>query len=168
MPVSEDWVEEMLMYAQRPDVGVVSANIWNGQNQSYFAGGVLDQDSATGIHVINSGIDKNDQGYEADMRHVRNMTTASRICMMISEGTLEKAGEFEPEMKDCADIDLCLNCVENGLWNVWACFAEVNYYGENKIEEYWKQNDPFKKIWEKEIDSGDEFYHPLLKALKKI
>lgn len=168
MPVSEDWVEEMLMYAQRPDVGIVSANIWNGQNQSYFAGGVLDRDSATGIHVINSGIDKNDQGYEADMRHVRNMTTASRICMMISEGTFEKAGEFEPEMKDCADIDLCLNCVKNGLWNVWACFAEVNYYGENKIEEYWKQNDPFKKKWEKEIDSGDEFYHPLLKALKKI
>lgn len=50
-----------------------------------FAGGVLDQDSLTGIHVINKGMDKADQGYEANMRHVRNTTTASGICMMVPE-----------------------------------------------------------------------------------
>ena len=55
IPESEEWIEEMLMYAQRPDVGVVSANIWDNKGQSYFAGGVLDQDSLTGIHVINKG-----------------------------------------------------------------------------------------------------------------
>ena len=112
IPESEEWIEEMLMYAQRPDVGVVSANIWDNKGQSYFAGGVLDQDSLTGIHVINKGMDKADQGYEANMRHVRNTTTASGICMMVPERTFEKIGDFSTEMQDCADIDLCLRSRE--------------------------------------------------------
>lgn len=168
IPESEEWIEEMLMYAQRPDVGVVSANIWDNKGQSYFAGGVLDQDSLTGIHVINKGMDKADQGYEANMRHVRNTTTASGICMMVPERTFEKIGDFSTEMQDCADIDLCLRSREKGLWNVWACFADVAYAGDNTAEDYWKQCDLFKKKWKETIEAGDESYHPLLKALKKI
>lgn len=168
MPVSEEWIEEMLMYAQRSDVGVVSANIWNNKKKSYFAGGVLDRDSLTGIHVINKGIDRNDQGYEANMRHVRNTTVASRICMMVSDETFDKIGNFSSEMKECADADLCLRSIKNDLWNVWTCFSELNYCGDKMAEEYWNQNDSFKTKWKKEIDSGDKFYHPLLKSLKKM
>lgn len=71
-------------------------------------------------------------------------------------------------MQDCADIDLCLRSREKGLWNVWACFADVAYAGDNTAEDYWKQCDLFKKKWKETIEAGDEFYHPLLKALKKI
>ena len=82
--------------------------------------------------------------------------------------TFEKIGDFSTEMQDCADIDLCLRSREKGLWNVWACFADVAYAGDNTAEDYWKQCDLFKKKWKETIEAGDEFYHPLLKALKKI
>ncbi len=80
---------------------------------------------------------------------------------------MKKIGDFSTEMQDCADIDLCLRSREKGLWNVWACFADVAYAGDNTAEDYWKQCDLFKKKWKETIEAGDEFYHPLLKALKR-
>lgn len=168
MPKAEDWVEELLMYAQRPDVGVVSANIWDINEKSYFAGGVMDADEISGIHVINYGIDEKDQGYEANMRHVRNTSIASRVCMMISDRTFAKVGKFRTDMEDAADADICLKSKQSGLWNVWACFADVSYNGDKRIEEYWRKSDTFREKWTKEIEEGDEFCHPLLKKLKKI
>ena len=155
----------MLMYAQRPDVGVVSANIWNNKDQSYFAGGVLDQDSLTGIHVINKEMDKADQGYEANMRHVRNTTTASGICMMVPERTFEKIGDFSAEMQDCADIDLCLRSREKGLWNVWTCFAEFSYSKALTIEVDDTEIQKFISKWESRISKKDNFYNQNLAEL---
>lgn len=167
-PVAEDWVEELLMYAQRPDVGVVGTNIIHGDHQIYFAGGVLDQDASAGIHVINYNLSEQDQGYEANMRHVRNTSILSSLCLMISRNQLEGLGGFRTDLGDCGDADLCLRGKEQKLWNVWNCFAKMYYNGEEEIQDYWADNEKFQQDWKSRIIEGDGYYHPLLKRLGKM
>lgn len=167
-PMVEDWVEELLMYAQRSDVGVVGANIIHGNHQVYFAGGVLDQDERTGIHVINYNLIGQDQGYEANMRHVRNTSILSSLCLMVAKNQLGRLGGFRMDLGDCGDADLCLRSKEQKLWNVWNCFAQMYYNGEKDIQDYWIDNEKFRQIWKSRIIEGDGYYHPLLKRLGKM
>ena len=167
-PKSEDWIEEMLMYATRNDVGVVGAKIMDSKENICFGGAVLDKDAANKIHVINAGLPDSEQGYEANMRHVRNTSILTGICMMISKKHVDELGNFEEEMDGCADADFCMRSKEKGLWNVWDCFAEMYYTGAEGIDDFWNKNENWQEKWKKQIGQVDEYYHPLLKQLKKM
>lgn len=167
-PKSTDWIEEMLMYAMRNDVGVVGAKIMDNKENICFGGAVLDRDSANRIHVVNAGLPDREQGYEANMRHVRNTSILTGICMMVSEKHMEELEDFEEAMDGCADADLCMRSKEKGLWNVWDCFAEMYYTGKNSIDDFWNENKNWQEKWKKQIEQVDEYYHPLLKQLKKM
>lgn len=168
MPIVNDWIQEMLMYAQREDVGIVGTYIISEEGKVYFGGGVLDSSGHAGVHLINYGIKDIDQGYEANMRYTRNTTVLSALGMMIAKKRMEELGGFRMEMGDCCDIDLCLRSRRDNYWNVWNCFAKLYYSGHKEIFEYWSQDEKLKTTWEKEIESGDVFYNPVLKKLKKV
>ena len=168
MPIENDWLHEMLMYAQRADVGVVGANIISKGEKSYFGGGVLDSGSDTAIHVINYGLKEQEQGYEANMRYVRNTTVLSALGMMVSQKRLNELGGFHIELGDCCDIDFCMRSRKYNYWNVWNCFVKLYYEGEKEIFEYWTQHEKIEKVWKDEIEKGDEYFHPLLKKLQKM
>lgn len=165
-PENPGWVEEMLMYAQRKDVGVVGAKILNRKEEVIFGGGVLDEKE--GIHVINHGLPDKEQGYEANMRYVRNTSILTGLCMMISEHVAAGLGDFKETMADFADADLCMESKKSGLWNVWDCFVSIRYTGNKEMQEYWKDGKKWQEKWKDEIRQGDEYYHPLLKELKKV
>lgn len=167
-PKSKDWIEEMLMYAMRNDVGAVGAKIVDNKENICFGGAVLDKDSANKIHVVNAGLPDSEQGYEANMRHVRNTSILTGVCMMISEKQMDELGNFEEAMDGCADADFCMRSKEKGLWNVWNCFAEMYYTGENSLEDFWNKNKNWQGKWKEQIGQVDEYYHPLLKQLKKM
>ena len=129
IPENENWIEELMMYARRQDVGVVGTAIKSKWNKVDFGGAVLDRDE--GIHIIDKGLDWGNQGYEANMRYVRNITALTSMCMMISRKRMEEIGGYSIELGDCADIDFCLRCQEKKYWNVWNCFSAV-YYSESE------------------------------------
>lgn len=168
MPIENDWLHEMLMYAQRADVGVVGANIISKGEKSYFGGGVLDSGSDAAIHVINYGLKEQEQGYEANMRYVRNTTVLSALGMMVSQKRLNELGGFHIEWGDCCDIDFCMRSRKYNYWNVWNCFVKLYYEGKKEIFEYWTQHEKIEKVWKDEIEKGDEYFHPLLKKLQKM
>lgn len=168
MPIENDWLHEMLMYAQRADVGVVGANIISKGEKSYFGGGVLDSGSDAAIHVINYGLKEQEQGYEANMRYVRNTTVLSALGMMVSQKRLNELGGFHIELGDCCDIDFCMRSRKYNYWNVWNCFVKLYYEGEKEVFEYWTQHEKIEKVWKDEMEKGDEYFHPLLKKLQKM
>lgn len=163
MPVNTSWVEELLMYAQREDIGVVGPHMTDRNGRTYFAGAVLDYESPSGIHVINHGLDAEEQGYEANMKHVRNTTVLTMLCMMVSKNVFEELDGFDEELGACKDADFCIRSIRHGKKNVWTCFCSVTYSG---AENLWTECAELKKRWEQELEKGDEYYHPLLKKLK--
>lgn len=167
-PGNSNWIREMLMYAQREDVGVVGPFLGDKENHILFAGAVMDQDEPSGIHVINAGMDINIEGYEANMRHIRNTTVLSELCIMVALTDLNKLGGLDLSMGEYVIPDLCLRAREKGYWNVWNCFSKLNYYGQNEIKLYSVENKLFKNKWKNKLESMDDYYHPLLKKLKRM
>ena len=166
IPERKEWIEELLMYASRQDVGVVGVSIKNSEEQVVFGGGILDKEE--GIHIMNEGLEWREQGYEANMRHVRNTTLLTSVCMMIAKEKLDGAGGFQTDLGDCADIDICLKCLEKHYWNVWNCFAVMKYTGDKSIKDFWNNDDLLFERWKDRIEREDNYYHPLLKKLGKI
>ena len=81
---------------------------------------------------------------------------------------MEEIGGYSIELGDCADIDFCLRCQEKKYWNVWNCFSAVYYSESESVIDFWKNVNEFKIKWRDKILQRDEFYHPLLKELKKM
>ena len=162
------WIEELLMFVQREDVGVVGAHILYRKNQTYFAGAVLDKEAQAGIHVIDFNVQESEQGYEANLKHVRNTTILSILCMLVSKKEVAAIGGFRTSMGACADADLCLRCRQTGKWNVWTCFSRIYYNGNESVYRRWEKCQEFLNGWDTELRKGDEYYHPLLKALGRI
>lgn len=169
IPLNSDWVEELLMYAQRKDVLAVGAKILFGDNKICFAGLALDKESDRKIRFICQGLSDEEQGYEAMLRHVRNTTAIWRGCMMIEKQKIGKLGGFSKNLKEYEDVDICLKGIEAGYINVWTCFARIQYTAKPENIYYCKENTmKFNEAWKSRILERDGFCHPVLKSLELI
>ena len=168
LPMNEEWIEELLMFAQRKDVGAVGAELLYQENKVFFAGGVLDKNEKSGIHCINYNMNIEEQGYEANMKHVRNTTILSSMCMMISRKKLLQLNGFDENVGDCGDADFCLRLEKQGDLCVWNVFSKLNYQGNQDLQKIWEKCNTFKEKWKDNFNQVDQYYHPLLKMLKKM
>ena len=156
---SKHWVTEMLMFAQREDVGVVGGKIYDGNHAIYSAGIALNQDEPSLVHRMYFGEPWGSHGYEAGLCHVRNVTAVSGQCLMVSKKVFEDVGGLNSSCGKYCFIDLCLRIRKRDLLNVWTPFVETIYWG--KCETYLREErDAFAKLWEKEINTCDPYYNP--------
>ena len=162
------WIEEMLMFAQRKDVCAVSPKMIFEDNTICFGGMALDYESDSGVRFLFQGKSNEEQGYEAMLRIVRNITSVWRGCCMISSSKLQELGGFSEFVKGYEEIDFSLRGVEKNLWNVWTPFAEIRYRGN--VEETQIKGDikHFTGKWEKRMMEGDVFLPSRLKELNWI
>lgn len=168
IPETSDWVEELLMFAQRKDVCMVSPRIADKKKRIYFAGAVLDGEKEGWVHALNRGLLKGEEGYGANLKHVKNITSCSSVCMMISREKLLKMSGFRSETGDYGDVDMCLRGRKQGDWNIWTCFAGITYQGEGSVYAQWKDPGEFEILWKERLTEEDEYYHPFLKRLKRL
>ncbi|MEZ3488388.1 MAG: glycosyltransferase [Lachnospiraceae bacterium] len=165
VPLMAEWIEEMLMFAQRKDVAAVSPKILFKNNTIAYAGIALDNDKENKIRYLCQGIPDTEQGYEAILRYARNTTAVCRECFMIERSKWECLKGFREDLCGYEEIDLSLRAIEQGYWNVWTCFASMQLTG-NKLNEISKRDIvKFAKLWNNELRRGDVFYHPCWKKI---
>ena len=168
VPTTSDWIEEMLMFAQRKDVCAVSPKIIFDDETICFGGMALDYDSDNKVRFLFQGKSNKEQGYEAMLRIVRNITSVWRGCCMISAATFEELGGFDPYAIGYEEIDFSVRGVEKKFWNVWTPFVEIRYKGTVKEVRIKGNTAYFTQKWEKRLEQGDIYLHFHLKELKWI
>lgn len=161
-PLNDRWIQEMLMFVQRRDVCITGAKLYDKKGKVY-SGGIALENTDNYLKHMFMGTENNEQGYEAMLKLVRNVTALSRECIMMKKRTWEELNGFTGEMEGYESIDFCLRGKEKGLLNVWTCFAEIEVKRELKVT----ANKKFKERWFQEIE-GDMCAHPYLKELKLI
>ena len=165
--ITPDWIEEMLMYSQRRDVGVVGIKMYFLNGAIQHAGVIMGLGVVAG-HIF-LGAPRDALGYMARLQIVQNMSAVTAACIMIKRSVFEEAGLFDPEFHDSFnDLDLCLKVRKAGYLVVWTPYAEA-YHVESKSRGY---NTTFKRLalsaheaalfkerWEKELAMGDPYYN---------
>lgn len=165
--ITPNWIEEMLMFAQRPDVGAVGAKLLYKDNSIQHCGLVI----GLGGNVANNyGLKKgaDEPGYMHSLVLPQNYSAITAACLMVSrENYLAVGGFDEVDFKvGLNDVDFCLKLREMGLYNVWTPYAQLYHLesatrgsdevGINKIR-YENEITKLKSKWSNYYIYGDPF-----------
>lgn len=168
--ITPDWIQEMLMYAQREDVGAVGAKLYYEDNTIQHAGVGIGIFGLAG-HFFN-GCARNDVGYMGRLYWVQNLSAVTGACVMIPKKVWDEVHGLD-NWFDIAfsDIDLCMRIRRAGYLVVWTPFAEL-YHFESKTlgymttpekqERFQADMGRFKERFAKELSDGDPYYNPNL------
>ncbi|OOG88418.1 glycosyl transferase family 2 [Pseudomonas sp. A25(2017)] len=127
--IREDWLDELLNHALRPEVGVVGAKLVTPAGTLQQAGLItgLRGPAASPFlgQVANSG------GYMQRLVVDQNTSAVSAACLMIRTAIYLEAGGMDEALFQvtCNDLDLCLKVANLGYLNVWTPHAVLLHEG---------------------------------------
>ncbi|MFI3206630.1 MAG: glycosyltransferase [Clostridia bacterium] len=166
--MTENWIEEMLMYSQRPDVGIVGAMLYYPNNTVQHAGVILGVGGIAG-HA-HKNFPKGHGGYMGRMLYAHNLSAVTAACLMFKKSIFEEVSGLDEKNFAVAfnDVDLCLKVRELGYLVCFTPFAEL-YHHESisrgyeddikKINRFNAEIKYFEQRWEKILTDGDPYYN---------
>lgn len=165
--ITPDWLQEMLMYAQREDVGAVGAKLCYADDTIQHAGVGIGLLTLAGHY--HRGVARDHVGYMGRLLYTQDVTALTGACMLLKRTTWERIGGLDEMLAvDFNDIDLCLRLRKAGLLVVWTPFAEL-YHCESKSRKQRSAEDKhrfdteritFQLRWKNELEAGDPYYNP--------
>lgn len=168
--ITVNWMEELLMYAQRPDVGAVGAKLYYGNKTIQHAGVVLGLGAHRTAGHSHYGQHRENLGYMGRLCYAQNVSAVTGACLMVKRELFDRIGGLEEEFAiSLNDVDFCLKLREMGLLNVFTPFAEL-YHLESvsrgldnqgeKAARYNDESERFRKKWQNVLEKGDPYYNP--------
>ncbi len=167
--ITVNWMEELLMYAQREDVGAVGAKLYYGDKTIQHAGVVL----ALGAHRTAGhspyGQHRENLGYMGRLCYAQNVSAVTGACLMVAKELYWKVGGLDESFAvSLNDVDFCIKLREAGYLNVFTPFAELYHFesvsrglddqGE-KAERYEEESARFRAKWKAVLEKGDPYYN---------
>lgn len=168
--ISLDWIEELLMYAQRPDVGAVGAKLYYADRTIQHAGVVLGLGQHRTAGHSHYRVSSNNLGYMGRLCYAQNVMAVTGACLMMRKELFDRLHGLDEQFAvSLNDVDLCIRAWKAGCVNVFTPFAELYHYesasrgsdaqGE-KAERYAKESEVFRAKWKELLDRGDPYYNP--------
>ena len=168
--ITVNWIEELLMYAQRPDVGAVGAKLYYEDKTIQHAGVVLGLGAHRTAGHSHYGQHRENLGYMGRLCYAQNVSAVTGACLMVKRLLFLQANGLAEEFAiSLNDVDFCLKLRRMGLLNVFTPFAELYHFesvsrglddsGE-KAQRYAKESELFRKKWKEELAAGDPYYNP--------
>ena len=168
--ITPDWMEELLMYAMRKDVGVVGAKLYYPDKTIQHAGIVIGLGAHRTAGHTHYRIPEANVGYMGRLCYAQDVTAVTGACMMVSKALYEELGGLDESFTVALnDVDFCLRVREKGFLNIFTPFAELYHYesksrGSDKKDEralrYQQESDRFRVKWADALAKGDPYYNP--------
>ncbi|MEG0257522.1 MAG: glycosyltransferase family 2 protein [Christensenella sp.] len=138
--ITPDWIEQMLMYAQREDVGAVGAKLYFDDDTVQHAGVCLGL-GGVGAHW-HRGVSKSAYGYMGRLCYAQDVSAVTAACVMVRSSVVKQVGGFNEQLAvEYNDVDFCMRIRAAGYLIVFTPFAEL-YHFESKTRKVY--TDPAK------------------------
>lgn len=167
--ITPDWMEQMLMYAQREDVGAVGAKLYYGDHTIQHAGVVIGLGAHRSAGHTHYKMPKEHLGYMGRLCYAQDVTAVTAACLLVKRTVYEEVeGLDETFTISLNDVDFCLKIRAKGYLNIFTPFAELYHYesktrgmeeGE-KLRRYERECAHFREKWKAELEAGDPYYNP--------
>ncbi len=172
--ITRTWIEELLMYAQREDVGAVGCMLYYPDYTIQHAGIVLGMGAHRTAGHSHYKMAKENLGYMGRLCYAQNVSAVTGACMMVRRSYFDEAGGLSEDLAVALnDVDLCLKLRQKGLLNVFTPFAELFHYesasrgtdvteaaDKEKAERYNRECDLFRNKWKEILEAGDPYFNP--------
>lgn len=168
--ISVNWIEELLMFAQRKDVGAVGAKLYYGDKTIQHAGVVLQLGAHRTAGHIHCRQGRDSIGYMGKLCYAQNVSAVTAACLLVSKDKYYEVGGLDENFKVALnDVDFCLKLREKGYLNIFTPYSELYHFesisrgsdleGEN-LARLDKEAEDFKQKWKEVLDKGDPYYNP--------
>ncbi|MBR3145483.1 MAG: glycosyltransferase [Clostridia bacterium] len=163
--ISEKWIEELLMYAQREDVGAVGAKLFFDDYTIEHAGiiiGIGPERIASFSHYKCSA---KYLGYMGKLFYAQNVSAVSDSCLMVKKSTFNSVNGFSQDISSYYDVDFCLKLRDRNLLNIFNPFCELYHYVSQPKSKALKEPPKseiaeFMNKWGHVLQKGDPYYNP--------
>lgn len=166
--ISPDWLQEMVMYVQRGDVGAAGAKLYYPDNTIQHAGIGIGLLTLAGHYHRN--FPRSHPGYMGRLTYAQDVSAVTAACIMVRRDVWEEVGGLDETFKVAFnDVDLCMRIRQAGYLIVWTPFAELYHYesksrGSDSTPEkrarFLGEVERFQTRWAKELAAGDPYYNP--------
>ncbi len=168
--ISQNWLQEMLMYSQRKDVGAVGAKLYYENETIQHAGVIIGIGGFAGHS--HRHIDRRCGGYFSRCKIQQNLSAVTAACLMMRKNVFEEINGFDESFKVALnDVDLCMRIRKAGYLIAWTPYAELYHYESvsrgyedtpEKKKRFEGEVKRFQDRWKKELEEGDPYYNPNL------
>lgn len=165
--LTPNWLELMLGFCQRDDVGAVGVKLYYPDETIQHAGIVVGLGGVAGNRF--KSIPKDGHGYFANESMIQNLSAVTAACIMTPKTIYEEVGFMDEKLAVAFnDVDFCLKIRKKGYLIVYNPFVEFIHYEsksrglENtpkKIKRFQGEMDTFKEKWRDFLDEGDPYYN---------
>lgn len=167
--ITVNWMEELLMYAQREDVGAVGAKLYYADKTIQHAGVVIGLGAHRTAGHTHYKQHRQNLGYMGRLCYAQNVTAVTGACLLVKKSLFDEVGGLEEGFAiSLNDVDFCLKLRKKNLLNVFTPFAELYHHesisrglddqGE-KAERYNQESAKFRDKWKAELEAGDPYYN---------
>ena len=168
--ITVNWIEELLMYAQREDVGAVGAKLYYADKTIQHAGVVIGLGAHRTAGHTHYKQSRENVGYMGRLCYAQNVTAVTGACLLVKKAHYEAVKGLDESFEiSLNDVDFCLRLREKGLLNVFTPFAELYHHesisrgldnqGE-KAKRYNEESARFREKWKVQLEAGDPYYNP--------
>lgn len=168
--IAPDFIEEMLGYCMREDVGVCGARLFYFDDTVQHAGVVVGLGGICGEGF--QKFPKENPGYCNRICCPQDYSAVTAACMMTPKDVFEEVGGMDADFQVAYnDIDYCLKVRKSGRLVVYNPYATLYHYEyksrgvENtaaKLARYNREVELFTTRWADIISAGDPYYNPNL------
>lgn len=173
--ITPDWLQEMLMFAQRSDVGAVGAMLYYPDDTIQHAGVILGIGGVAG-HA-HKNFPRGDFGYMSRATIAQDLSVVTAACVMLPRTVWDEVGGLDETFEVAFnDVDLCMRIRKAGYLIVWTPYAELYHYesksrGAEDTPEKKKRFEGevrrFQARWKSELAAGDPYYNPNLTLVRE-
>jgi GT2 family glycosyltransferase len=124
--IQPDWLQRMVMYATRPDVGAVGAKLLYADRTIQHAG-TWSRNGNPYHRYVGYGADH--PGYLASLTAAQNCLSVTAACLAVERAKFEEVGGFTPVFPLAYnDVDLCLKLSRHGHRTVVDCATRLIHH----------------------------------------
>ena len=165
--ITPNWLELMLGFCQREDVGAVGVKLYFPDETIQHAGIVVGLGGIAGNRF--KSIPKDGHGYFARESMIENLSAVTGACLMAKTRIYEETGWMNEDLAVAFnDVDFCLKIREKGYLIVYTPFVEFWHYesksrgqedSPEKIKRFQGEISTFEKRWVDFLEKGDPYYN---------
>lgn len=166
--LTPNWIEEMLMYVQRENVGICGVKLYFADRSIQHAGVTIGTRGLAG-HRFRE-IREDDFRADDYINIVQNLSAVTAACFMVKKDLYHELLGFDKKLAVAFnDVDFCLKVRKYGKLIVYNPFVEAYHYesksrGEDteskeKTQRFAREYALFVTRWENVIRQGDPYYN---------
>nr|WP_308624469.1 glycosyltransferase family 2 protein [uncultured Eisenbergiella sp.] len=168
--ITVNWMEELLMYAQRSDVGAVGGKLYYGDKTIQHAGIVIGLGAHRTAGHTHYRQKRENLGYMGRLCYAQDVSAVTGACLLVKKALYREAGGLDEGFAvSLNDVDFCLKLRKLGYLNVFTPFAELYHYESisrgldtdgAKAARYNEESARFREKWKELLEAGDPYYNP--------